>query len=203
MVPRLLRSRAGFTYVAAIFMVVIMGIMLAQAARSWKTAMQREKEQELLFRGTQIRDALRRWYKLGQSSTAANPNAPPQPGQSTAQPTQLAPGARNLSRLEDLLEDPASLGKVRYLRKLYLDPMTGKEWGLIKDAAGKVIGVASTSEEEPIKKANFPFDLDPTDFEGKKKYSEWQFICTHWPKPGSVGMQRGFQGLSSSTRTGR
>jgi len=83
--------------------------------------------------------------------------------------------------------------------KLYLDPMTGKEWMLIKDASQRIIGVASTSEADPIKKANFPFDLDPADFEGKKKYSEWQFICIHWPKPGTTG--GGVKGLGTTTQS--
>lgn len=188
MIGRGLRSSAGFTYVAALVMVVIMGIMLSQAAITWKTRMQREQEVELLFRGTQIRDALRRWYRL----VPGNNRGSAQPGQSAQQqPTVIPPGIRNLTELKDLLQDPGSPGKVRYLRRLYLDPITGKEWGLVKDANQRIIGVASTSEAEPIKQANFPLDLDPTDFEGKKKYSEWQFICTHWPKPGASGIQRG------------
>jgi len=190
---RIIRSSAGFTYIAALVMVMITGIMLSQAAVVWKTAMQREREAELIFRGTQIRDAMRRWYKLtpGPNGLVAAP------GMSGAVPTVIPAGSPSPHELKDLLLDPRSGGKVRYLRKLYLDPMTGKEWGLIKDASQRIIGVASTSEAEPIKKGNFPFDLDPADFEGKKKYSEWQFICIHWPKPGATG--GGVKGLGTTT----
>ena len=52
--------------------------------------------------------------------------------------------------------DPRSLERKRYLRKNYLDPITGKEWQLIKDPAKGIIGVASSSEQEPLKKSNFP-----------------------------------------------
>ena len=195
MTPKILRSSAGFTYIAALVMVVIMGIMLAQAAGYWKTRMQREREVELIFRGTQIRDALRRWYKLAPSANGASA-APGQNG--SALSTSIMPNSPKLNELKDLLQDPNNAGKTRYLRRLYLDPMTGKEWGLVRDATQRIIGVASTSEAEPIKQANFPFDLDPADFEGKKKYSEWQFICIHWPKPGSSG---GITGLGTNSGT--
>ena len=177
MTPRILRSSTGFTYLAVLVMVVIMGIMLAQVGSYWKTRMQRERELELIFRGTQIRDAMRRWYKL--TKNGATPKL------------SVLPNDPKLNELKDLLQDPNSAGKTHYLRKLYLDPMTGKEWGLIRNANQMVVGVASTSEAEPIKQANFPFDLNQADFEGKKKYSEWQFICDRWPVPGTTGIQRG------------
>lgn len=167
---RLLNSNGGYTYVAAIVTVVILGIMSAQAAQVWKTTMQREKETELIFRGTQIKNAMRAWYGMKDKSTA------------------IAAGRPNLSRLEDLVQDPSSAGKKRYLRKLYKDPITGKDFERVIDPATKrVVGVASASEETPIKQGNFPLDLEPGDFEGKKKYSEWQFRCDRWPKPAVGG----------------
>ena len=151
-----LRSTAGFTYLAALMVVVIMGIMLAAAGQSWKTVMDREREEELLFRGMQYRDALIRWYK--------------QPG-GTGQRQRPA-----LNELKDLLKDPNLPGNVRYLRTLYEDPVTGEEWVPIKGGAtGGIIGVHSASEKEPIKTANFPKGLE--DLEGKTKYSEWQFLA--------------------------
>ncbi len=201
MTPRILRSSSGFTYVAAMVLVAIMGIMLAQAGRYWQTRMQREREVELLFRGTQIRDAMRRWYKLS-SVAPGTPGTPgsaaaPVPGQNAAALNfVIQPNSPRLNELKDLLLDPSSLGKTRFLRKLYLDPMTEKgEWDLIRDANQRIIGVKSKSEAEPIRQANFPLDLDPADFVEKKKYSEWQFVCNHWPKPGDAG---GFKGISTS-----
>jgi len=78
--------------------------------------------------------------------------------------------------------------KVRYLRTLYPDPLTGEDWVPIKGGAtGGIIGVHSSSEQEPIKKANFPEGLEL--FEGKEKYSEWQFLyeeSTSTATPGTV-----------------
>ena len=145
-------SNRGFTYVVVLMMVLIVGIMLGAAGQVWTTVMKREREAELLFRGGQIRDAIERWKK-------------PRPGQ---------PPPRPITDLKDLLLDPNSLQKIRYLRRLYQDPITGKDWVIVKDPATGIIGVASSSEETPLKQGGFsePFK----DFEGKTKYSDWQFV---------------------------
>ncbi len=151
-----LRSSAGFTYLMALMVVMIMGIMLAAVAQSWKMIKDREQEEELLFRGMQYKDAITRWYK-------------PRPGQRPAPP---------LNDLKDLLKDPNSLENVRYLRQLYPDPLTGKEWETIRGGTtGGIIGVFSSYSSavtKPIKQANFPTGLE--DFEGKQRYSEWKFV---------------------------
>jgi type II secretory pathway pseudopilin PulG len=151
MIPGQLRSAAGFTYLAALFMVVVMGIMLGAAGQSMRVIMQREREKELIFRGLQYRDAIERWQRKG------NVNAP-------------AP----LLDLKNLLKDPRSAAGERHLRQLYPDPLTGKEWRIIKDPQLGITGVASTSTDEPFKKDNFPDVIK--DFKGKTKYSEWEFV---------------------------
>ena len=190
MTKRPLGSSAGFTYIAALVMVVIVGIMASQAAEVWSTKMKREREVELLFRGTQVRDALRRWYKIKAPAAGAAVKA--------AAVQMVGPSPKDL---KDLLNGTNSAAKVHYLRPSNLvDPITLKEWALIKGADGRITGVASTSDAEPLKQANFPFDLKPEDFEKKKKYSEWQFICINFPTPGSVG--GGVTGLGGSTSPG-
>jgi hypothetical protein len=54
--------------------------------------------------------------------------------------------------------------------------MTGKDWTIIRDKAGKgIIGVASTSNDVPLKNSFVEYSgLDS--FAGKKKYSEWRFV---------------------------
>lgn len=170
-----LRSSAGFTYIGALMTVVVVGIMLSQAAVIWKTKMQREREVELIFRGTQIRDAMRRWYDWKLVNGVPKPKPPPKPGE----PPQIP-----LTDLKQLLLDPHKLSKVRYLRPSNLvDPITGGEWEPIKNGE-QIIGVKSKSEAAPIKKAHFPLDLDPLVFNGRKKYNEWVFQYNNYPKPG-------------------
>ncbi len=90
---------------------------------------QRSKEQELLWRGAQIRQAIESYYKTGHAGMKAS-----------------FPGS-----FDDLIRDPRALGVVRHLRKKYLDPMTGEEWQIIRDSKGRLQGVYSSSEDEPFK----------------------------------------------------
>lgn len=50
----------------------------------------------------------------------------------------------------------------RHLRRLFVDPITGKtDWGLVNAPEGGIMGVYSLSEREPMKRANFePEDGD-------------------------------------------
>ena len=142
-------------------MVVIMGIMLGAVGQSVRVIMKREKEKELIFRGLQYRDAIERW---------------------NSKPVKVP-----LKDLKDLVEPTVSnnldRSKDRLLRKLYKDPMTedGK-WKTLPnppDPIQGIYGVASTSNEEPLKQGNFPEVIKS--FEGKKKYSEWEFIYKKTP----------------------
>ena len=151
--PGLARTR-GFTYIGLLVLVAIMGMVLAAAGEIWHTAQKREKERELLFVGNQFRLALNRYYRHT-------------PGQARRYPLLL----------EELLEDPRYPGMHRYLRKIYLDPMTGRtEWGLIRGPGGEIFGIHSLSEDAPLKKSNFR--LADRNFEGKTKYSEWIFLSS-------------------------
>lgn len=141
----------GFAYLWTLLLVAFMGIGLTVGAEMYSTSVRRDKEKELLFLGHQFRDAIGRYYE-----------------------GQLQGGARVYpATLDELLQDTRSPGARRYLRKRFVDPITGKaEWGLVI-IAGRIVGVHSLSEKEPIKIDNF----EPSDeiFRGKKKYSEWVF----------------------------
>ncbi len=141
----------GFTYLAILIAVAIIGATLASAGVVWHTLQQREREQELLFVGDQFRKAIGDYYNSG-------------------------PGMKQYpARLQDLVRDPRQPGVVRYLRKIYYDPITGTtNWGLIKTTGDRIIGVYSLSDAAPIKQANF--DWIDREFEGKSKYSEWAFV---------------------------
>lgn len=143
-------GQRGFTYMTVLFMVAIMAGGLALVGEVWSTSNAREREAELLHAGNEYRKAIERYYLSG-------------------------PQRQYPKSLADLLKDPRQPGTVRYLRKLYPDPITGKEeWGLVKSADGGFAGVHSLSEAAPLKSAGFAV-RDAT-FEGKSKYSEWQFV---------------------------
>ena len=147
------RSRElGFTYIALLTLVAIMGVVLAATGQVWSTAVRQQKEQELIFAGDQFRNAITQYYKNS-------------PGQAARYPTSL----------EDLLKDPRYPDTRRYLRKIYLDPISNSlEWGLVKGPGGEILGVHSLSEQEPFKKSNF--SLADKELEGKMQYSDWVFM---------------------------
>ncbi len=148
-----MRSKsAGFTYMALLFAIAVMGVALAATGIFWHQASQREKEQELLFIGNQFRQAIGFYYERSPGGVKRYPQ-----------------------RLEDLLADPRGIGAQRYLRKIYRDPMTKEaKWGTVQSPEGGIMGVYSLSQETPVKTGNFR--LIDSAFEGKGKYEEWRFI---------------------------
>ncbi|WP_144400024.1 type II secretion system protein [Geobacter pickeringii] len=167
---RILRSVDGFTYLAAIMIVVIMGIMLGVSGQLWRTTMKREREEELLFRGQQYKAAMERWYKPG------GPGQPP---------------PSSLNDLKDLLKDPHSTTTVRYIRRLYKDPVTGKDFDVVRQPGKGIVGVMSTSEDEPLKAGGFPKGLEA--LEGANQYKKWLFALSldASGKGGTTGQQAG------------
>ena len=158
-------GQRGFTYLTALFLLAIMAGGLALAGEVWHTSAMREREAELLHVGNEYRKAVERYYLSG-------------------------PQRQYPRELADLLKDPRQPGTVRYLRRLYPDPVTGKdEWGVVKAADGGIAGVYSLSEAAPLKVAGFA--VRDASFEGKAKYSDWQFAfapaqpaATKPPAPG-------------------
>ena len=147
------RRERGAMLLLAMFAVAIIGILLAVAGPVWTTEMRRDKEADLLWVGDQYAQALGRYY--------------------AASPAQARLFPR---RLEDLLLDQRQLTTVRYLRQLYRDPLTGSnEWGLVKDADGRISGVYSLGKGVPLKQRNF--DKDYAKFQGADSYAKWQFVA--------------------------
>lgn len=163
---------AGLTYLCVLILTAMLAISIAAAGILWHFAQQRQRESDLLFIGNQFRTAIGRYY-LNQSG----------------------PQKEYPKRLEDLLRDPRHPGSVRYLRKLYVDPMTGStDWGLLKTPDGSILGVYSKSNRKPIKSATFrPIDRH---LERKNKYSEWKFVyLPGQPIGGSAASQNASQSL--------
>ncbi len=140
----------GFTYIAMLLIVAVMGTGLAGFGQLYSQAAQREKERELLFIGNQFRNAIAGYYNKS-------------PGNKVYPKT-----------LDELLEDKRLPVPQHHLRKLFRDPMTGgTEWGLVEAPGGGFMGVYSRSEETPIKSANF--STKDQAFEGAEHYTNWMF----------------------------
>lgn len=145
-------SQRGFTYLAMLFAVAMVGVALSAAGVMWSTERQREREKELLFIGNQFRHAIADYYEHSPGTVKRYPRS-----------------------LVDLLRDNRFLGIQRHLRQIYVDPMTGSDnWGLITAPEGGIMGVHSLSNARPVKQAGFS-DRD-ADFERKETYSDWRFV---------------------------
>lgn len=148
---------AGFTYLGLLFAIAILGITLATVGVVWSTQIRRDKEVELLFAGDQIRMAIGRYRTSGGQYPQA---------------------------LIDLLDDKHSAVPRRFLRRIFLDPMTNSaDWELVLAPEGGIMGVASRSPGKPIKVAGF--SAADASFEKAECYCDWKFIYT--PR---VGRQR-------------
>jgi type II secretory pathway pseudopilin PulG len=149
--PHARHRQAGITFLIVLFAMAIAGIALAGTGVLWQLEGRREKEKELLFIGEEYRRAIDRYYDKT-------------PGEAKQYP----------EKLEDLLQDKRFPMPVHHLRRLYRDPMTEKvDWELIKQQ-GRITGIASKSQEEPIKIAGFAAGQE--EFEGAESYAKWRFI---------------------------
>lgn len=132
-------------------MIALIAVGLAGLGQAWQTTVQREKEADLLFIGDEFRKAIGAYYDGTPGTAKQFPKT-----------------------LDSLLQDRRYQTTRRYLRKIYVDPMTGSaDWGLIKGPGDTIIGVHSLSGKMPLRRANFPREYRSFDTAGS--YAEWRF----------------------------
>lgn len=143
------KSEGGYTYVAVLIVLVALAMGAQVATIPAKSALVRNDEAELLFRGQAYIAALESY----QTAIEGDKSLP--------------------QKLEDLLNDRRS-GRRRHIRRLYNDPLTGGAWKVLRNAEGRIHGVASTATGAPRKKAFFPEGM--AGFASAKAYANWEFI---------------------------
>ena len=145
---------AGFTYLGMLALLSVL-LMWSTAATQWShQQMRREQETELLFVGHQYRTAI--WN------------------------VRIAMG-RWPSGLQEMLNAvPGSEQPRRFLRRIYIDPITGKsQGGLVPAQTGGIQGVYSLSTLTPLKQTQF--QPEDESFAGARKYSDWKFLASTTP----------------------
>ena len=143
-------ANRGFTYIGLLLFIAITGIGLSVAGMSWQYQVRAEKEKQLLFVGAEFRNALNSYYA------------------STSDVIKVYPVSLN-----DLLLDKRMPNIKRHLRKIYLDPMTGKaDWGFVTQQ-GYIVGVYSRSSLAPYKQKGF--NVAEAKLAGAKSYKDWIF----------------------------
>lgn len=148
------RAQAGFGYVWVLLAVAVLGIALSAVGEIWSTQAQREREAELLRVGREFRAGFASYFLATKRGVPAYP-----------------------LRLEELVEDRRGPEVRRHLRRVYADPITGREdWGLVREADGRIRGVYSRSESSPIKSEGFAPGEEA--FETARSYADWRFEYT-------------------------
>jgi type II secretory pathway pseudopilin PulG len=162
------RREAGFTYVGLIVLVTIIGLVGAATLKADALLRRAAAEEELLEIGAAFSAALKSY---AEATPRGQPNYPP--------------------TLQELLKDPRFPGVRRHLRRIFVDPVTGKaEWGIVHAADQKgVLAVYSQSQARPLKVANF--DARFPNFENKEHLSDWKFAAVGQAigQPGQNGAQ--------------
>lgn len=146
------RSNLGFAYIWMLVIFSILAIAIGQWSVNYATLLQREKEQDLIRIGSLYQKAINEYYN---NSPLGYPKYP--------------------VKLEELLRDERHSEIFRYLRKIEKDPMTNKNFEVMRNKENGIIGIYSASLKQPIKIKNFPDHL--TSFEQAITYRDWKFIC--------------------------
>jgi type II secretory pathway pseudopilin PulG len=144
-------NQSGYILVGLLILIMVAGYALAATGTKFSEVRKREREQELLKVGDTIRKAIGNYYN-----------------QTPGVVKQYPPN------LEALIRDDRFPEPKRYLRKLYIDPVTQREgWGILEAPSGGVMGIYSLSAARPYKSKSFR--LIYQHFENKKYYGEWYF----------------------------
>jgi hypothetical protein len=139
----------GFSYVALMCAIVLIGLGVTVAARQWRTMVQRELEADLLSKGIEIQNALALYsaaMKVG----------------------RVVPGEVYPQSLAELTRLPKP-----FLRKVYAEPVGHGEWEVVRAPTGGIMGVRSKSKSKPIRQHDFPPAV--RHFEGRASYYDWVF----------------------------
>lgn len=146
------RFQRGFTYIALLIAIAVMGAGLAAVGELSSFAAQRDRENELLYVGAEIRHAIGAFYERSPGGAKRYPQS-----------------------LEELLEDKRQSVPQRYLRRIYPDPLTGKaDWGLVEAPGGGVMGIYSVSERVPVRTGGFSPENES--FAQAQRYADWKFF---------------------------
>lgn len=146
------RYQQGVAYLWMLFLVFLLGLGLGKCLEVYSASVQREKEAELIYVGGLYRNAIKQYYLSSPGSLKKYP-----------------------LRLADLLKDPRSLATRRYLRQLYLDPVSGKAFVPLWAPEGGIYGVRSASAKHPLRVAGLE-DLTGGRVVHGATYQDWEFV---------------------------
>ena len=150
------RSQRGFVMALTLLLLMVVTSVMFLMARRWELEEKSIRERDLYWMGGQFGAA------LGSYALATPPGLP-------SRPRELA----------DLLRDERGLAPRQHLRRLYVDPMTGRaDWAVVRAPDGGIVGVHSRSRGQPLKRDGL-WPVDPA-WQAAKHYSDWVFVAGPW-----------------------
>jgi type II secretory pathway pseudopilin PulG len=160
-------GQAGFTYLLLLAGLSVMAFILLRSTEPLANRWRQQQEAQLLFAGDAIRSAIAQYRQNPQADGCFPVN------------------------FQQLLNDNRG-GRTRYLlRRLYTDPLTGKDWSKIYDGSGRWVGVHSLAQGSPLKKTGFAQRYET--FKEATRYSDWQFSVAEdpmAPEPQNCGSEK-------------
>lgn len=142
----------GFAFVVVLVVLALSMLGLSMAGPLWSQQVKRERERELVRIGGLYAQAIARYRALSPGSAKQYPQ-----------------------HLDELLMDGRFVGTVRHLRRLYPDPLTrGQPWVPLRDAQGRIIGVHSSSLDQPV--AQGQAQVHGRAMPPVRRYADWRFM---------------------------
>jgi type II secretory pathway pseudopilin PulG len=188
------QSEGGYTLVALLALMTVVALFAMAAAPSVQQQAQREREQEAIYRGEQVADAIREYYRYRSTTTrSAGDQALPRsmdellqgipiPGGSKNRQILRASAARDpltiegewrfiLPRSESLIDFQQSLmlqqfavPQITRVTNLGVVSSANKSSSATDDASGPFVGVASRSRRDSV-----------LTFYGLERHDQWIF----------------------------
>ena len=116
----------GYTYIVVLVMLAVLSLAAALTLEVAETSARRSAEAELIGIGKEFERAFASYYRQSPAGTRRFPD-----------------------RLEDLVRDPRLPGVRRHLRRVYVDPLSGKEWKTVPAPGGGIMAVYSGAAGQP------------------------------------------------------
>lgn len=145
----------GMLYLTLLLSIALLGLGLSAFNAVWWLEARRDKENELIMRGLQIRDAIGSYYEMSPGTVKKYPRS-----------------------LEQLVQDDRYLYIQRHLRKIPIDPITNStSWKSITSPDGGIMGVSSLSTGTPMMTASAQHAIGVTPIILSGGYfAGWRFV---------------------------
>jgi len=192
------RHERGYAMAALLIALAVIGVILGMAMPVWRTVVQREKEEELIFRGRQYARAIQLFQR--KYANAYPPNVDVLVEQRFLRKKYKDPVSKDgefqvvyqstLARRPGGVGAPAGVSAMNPTGAGQRGAAAGSSFETqVAGPQGGVVGVASKNKSRSIRA-----------YDGRSVYSEWQFVwvpATTTPRTGPAGSvgpgQRGLQ----------